>query len=119
LKPLLDGHTGGQRVGFRGKHHKKPVTQQLDHAPLVLSNVLLNAEVSCVTKRDAVASPKRSKMPVLPTKSAKTTVVAWGVSVFHKSIKEMVGVAGFELATPCTPCKCATRLRYTPTSLRL
>ncbi len=27
---------------------------------------------------------------------------------------EMVGVAGFELATPCTPCKCATRLRYTP-----
>ena len=26
----------------------------------------------------------------------------------------MVGVAGFELATPCTPCKCATRLRYTP-----
>src|SRR3569832_1629919 len=31
----------------------------------------------------------------------------------------MVGVAGFELATPCTPCKCATRLRYTPTSLAL
>ncbi len=29
----------------------------------------------------------------------------------------MVGVAGFELATPCTPCKCATRLRYTPTEL--
>ena len=26
----------------------------------------------------------------------------------------MVGVAGFELATPCTPCKCATKLRYTP-----
>ena len=29
----------------------------------------------------------------------------------------LVGVAGFELATPCTPCKCATRLRYTPTKL--
>ena len=27
----------------------------------------------------------------------------------------MVGAAGFELATPCTPCKCATRLRYAPT----
>ena len=27
---------------------------------------------------------------------------------------DMVGVAGFELATPCTPCKCATKLRYTP-----
>ena len=23
-------------------------------------------------------------------------------------------MAGFELATPCTPCKCATRLRYAP-----
>ena len=28
----------------------------------------------------------------------------------------LVGTAGFELATPCTPCKCATRLRYAPTS---
>ena len=27
----------------------------------------------------------------------------------------LVGAAGFELATPCTPCKCATRLRYAPT----
>jgi hypothetical protein len=26
---------------------------------------------------------------------------------------------GFEPSTPCTPCKCATRLRHTPTSLRL
>src|SRR5215471_14830117 len=31
----------------------------------------------------------------------------------------MVGAAGFELATPCTPCKCATRLRYAPTSAEL
>ena len=30
----------------------------------------------------------------------------------------MVGTAGFELATPCTPCKCATRLRYAPTEPR-
>ena len=28
----------------------------------------------------------------------------------------LVGVAGFELATPCTPCKCATRLRYAPST---
>src|ERR1700733_4530753 len=27
----------------------------------------------------------------------------------------LVGAAGFELATPCTPCKCATRLRHAPT----
>lgn len=26
----------------------------------------------------------------------------------------MVGLTGFEPATPYTPCKCATRLRYSP-----
>ena len=31
----------------------------------------------------------------------------------HSSEKE-VGQAGFEPTTPCTPCKCATRLRYCP-----
>ena len=36
-----------------------------------------------------------------------------------KPLVLLVGAAGFELATPCTPCKCATRLRYAPTSLRL
>ena len=30
----------------------------------------------------------------------------------------MVGTARFELATPCTPSKCATRLRYVPTRVR-
>ena len=29
-------------------------------------------------------------------------------------VRCVVGMAGFELATPCTPCKCATWLRYTP-----
>jgi hypothetical protein len=28
----------------------------------------------------------------------------------------LVGTARFELATPCTPSKCATRLRYVPTA---
>ena len=26
----------------------------------------------------------------------------------------MVGETGFEPATPCTPCRCATKLRYSP-----
>ena len=30
---------------------------------------------------------------------------------------KLVGTARFELATPCTPCKCATRLRHVPTRL--
>jgi hypothetical protein len=29
--------------------------------------------------------------------------------------RKVVGVPRFELGTPCTPCKCATRLRHTPT----
>ncbi len=32
----------------------------------------------------------------------------------RKSLKTLVGTAGFEPATPCTPSKCATRLRYVP-----
>ena len=35
-----------------------------------------------------------------------------------KCLNRLVGAAGFELATPCTPCKCATRLRYAPTQER-
>ena len=31
----------------------------------------------------------------------------------------MVGVRGFEPLTPCTPCRCATRLRHTPAKQRI
>jgi hypothetical protein len=31
----------------------------------------------------------------------------------------LVGAPGFELGTPCTPCKCATRLRHAPTTAQL
>ena len=30
--------------------------------------------------------------------------------------REMVGAAGFELATLCSQSRCATRLRYAPTT---
>ena len=32
-------------------------------------------------------------------------------------IQTLVGTAGFEPATSCAPCKCATRLRYAPRNL--
>jgi hypothetical protein len=32
---------------------------------------------------------------------------------------ELVGAPRFELGTPCTPCKCATRLRHAPTGREL
>ena len=28
--------------------------------------------------------------------------------------RNLVGTVGFEPTTPCTPCKCATKLRYAP-----
>src|SRR5258706_13562920 len=31
----------------------------------------------------------------------------------------LVGARGFEPPTPCTPCRCATRLRYAPTEPRI
>lgn len=41
-----------------------------------------------------------------------------GLTVKHsKSLNLLVGTEGFEPSTPCTPCKCATRLRYAPTAL--
>src|SRR5690242_5088636 len=33
--------------------------------------------------------------------------------------KGMVGTGGFEPPTPCTPSKCATRLRHVPTGRKL
>ena len=33
----------------------------------------------------------------------------------RKVFLSMVGAPRFELGTPCTPCRCATGLRYAPT----
>jgi hypothetical protein len=33
----------------------------------------------------------------------------------HRRRRSLVGAGGFEPPTPCTPCKCATGLRYAPT----
>src|SRR5262249_12683622 len=33
----------------------------------------------------------------------------------HTEREGLVGATGFEPATPCTPCRCATKLRYAPT----
>ncbi len=44
--------------------------------------------------------------------------MAWGRVLYTMSpvytLVLMVGTRGFEPPTPCTPCKCATRLRYVP-----
>ena len=54
---------------------------------------------------------------------AKMTMMGGGILHSSQIIKEpsllnsdLVGTAGFEPATPCTPCKCATRLRHAPSA---
>jgi len=59
-----------------------------------LDNVTITSQFA---KWEAAAQQER------PTKTPQITA------------KAMVGTARFELATPCTPSKCATRLRYVPT----
>ena len=38
---------------------------------------------------------------------------------FSACSERLVGAPRFELGTPCTPCKCATRLRHAPISVSL
>src|SRR5204862_7632758 len=42
-----------------------------------------------------------------------------GSDATGKDPQRLVGAPTFELGTPCTPCKCATRLRHAPTRLFL
>jgi hypothetical protein len=41
----------------------------------------------------------------------------WNFCRLRKWLFLLVGAPRFELGTPCTPCKCATRLRHAPTRL--
>ena len=58
-----------------GNTTNSPSPSSLTTRPLCCSKTWLSAPTSCVTKREAVSSPSRSNMLVLPTRSAKTTVV--------------------------------------------
>ena len=48
--------------------------------------------------------------------SASVTRLALGQNAGYQKPTKVVGVARFERATTCTPYRCATRLRHTPTS---
>ncbi len=61
----------------------------------------------------AILMSKAVENSGIKTKITETTFSNYLILLSFE--KSMVGAAGFELATPCTPCKCATRLRYAPT----
>ena len=58
-----------------------------------------------------VRSARRGPAASVPRRTSPTTVAA---SAGAMCGKELVGVAGFEPATPSSRTRCATRLRYTP-----
>ena len=48
-------------------------------------------------------------------RAAVRRVMATSCAVYGTDRVKLVGAPRFELGTPCTPCKCATRLRHAPT----
>ncbi len=65
--------------------------------------------INYLSKQKKLFSHSRKNTVTIGIKKLKKKKAYENVSLFN-----LVGTAGFELATPCTPCKCATRLRYAP-----
>jgi hypothetical protein len=73
-------------------------------------------------RRNAVAVGERGRKrlkaagfvrnPPVPQSQEKRVRACGSDSLFYLTF--LVGVKGFEPSTPCTPCKCATKLRHTP-----
>ena len=47
-------------------------------------------------------------------KNNDTSLIYKEKAAISDDLLVLVGMTGFEPATTCTPCKCATRLRYIP-----
>ena len=78
-------------------------------------NVEKHREIRLFRKKGK--KPRKATPPGALRRSAVKKSARSGDLAF--CLNQMVGAAGFELATPCTPCKCATRLRHAPTSCAL
>ncbi len=57
------------------------------------------------------ATPRKTRLPATGHSNEKRRRLFPGT---RNPFPKLVGTARFELATPCTPSKCATRLRYVP-----
>src|SRR3954468_5846450 len=51
--------------------------------------------------------------------TAEKSANSRSLCVLRRFSSEVVGATGFEPATPCAQGRCATRLRYAPTPIRL
>src|SRR5687768_3655367 len=120
---LLDSPVAGAGAdGGGGGAAARPVAPPPPppHAPKVVAAKNTIADLLSIARNSAPAPgrkagcrmARKSQRPMKNGPQLSRAAARW-------SFLRLVGVAGFELATPCTPCKCATRLRYTPTSRRL
>ena len=95
---------------FSWRKERQQLSRRKKCAPAIAGRVQL--WTSClVAGRESLT---RRGMPALrdfgaPRCSAK------GPPGFPGGAVMLVGARGFEPPTPCTPCRCATRLRYAPT----
>ena len=79
-------------------------------------NIILMAEGSHGYRQPAMYFPKGGS--TLHGVAKPGTIIWSRIYIEDNRLKMDIGLAGptgFEPATPCTPCKCATRLRYGPT----
>ena len=58
------------------------------------------------------------RIPAKDDNDVKGISIQAKIQMNRLSDSDLVGTAGFEPATPCTPCKCATRLRHAPSAAK-
>ena len=61
-----------------------------------------------------ILAKTRHKKTGLKARSFESLYFVEYTVLMYKLLILLVGARRFELPTPCTPCKCATRLRYAP-----
>ena len=70
---------------------------------------LIPAMSGCDWKTDGLDLAGKSWDDACPTVRRSSRLIS-----VHQSVHQLVGVGRFELPTPCSRSRCATRLRYTP-----
>ena len=118
-RPHAAGGGPGNPVRFAGPQVVDRQPQGPSPRPLALRflsvriSLRLVGLASVARRRNRLAaSPHQSrKRRAAPARRVPETVVTVGRNAAKS---EMVGATRFELVTPCTPSKCATRLRYAP-----
>jgi hypothetical protein len=104
------------------KKRKEPGNQSINELFVLFeSDHCRDDKISCA---DLGCPPSYPRSPVPTSSGPFCPFIRFGEQVLHATETTkpaaiaagflFVGTTRFELATPCTPCKCATGLRYVP-----